>query len=101
VEEAAYRAALPRQVRQDAAAKNLTTFLVEVAEYGDSWTMTVPEIPWLAPPGPHEDLWANQFEVSEVTPQEEGGYKATVRPLPQSGPRFLYRPRAPGPIEGG
>jgi hypothetical protein len=32
VEEAAYRAALARQVRQDAVAKNLTTFLVEVAE---------------------------------------------------------------------
>ena len=41
-----------------------------------------------------------EFEVSEVRPQEEGGYKATARPLPQSGPRFLYRPPAPRPIEG-
>jgi hypothetical protein len=44
-EEAAYRAALARQVRQDAASKNFTPFLVEVEEYGGSWTMNVPHIP--------------------------------------------------------
>ncbi|MDQ6901187.1 MAG: hypothetical protein M3072_17100 [Candidatus Dormibacteraeota bacterium] len=45
VEEAAYRAALARQVRQDAAARNFTTLLVEVEEYGGFWTLTVPDIP--------------------------------------------------------
>jgi hypothetical protein len=34
-----------RQVRQDAAAKNVTTFLVGVEEYGGFWTLTVPDIP--------------------------------------------------------
>ncbi len=45
VEEAAYRAALARQVRQDAAARNFTTLLVEVEEYGGFWTLAVPDIP--------------------------------------------------------
>ncbi len=45
MDEATYRGALARQVRQDAAAKNFTTFLVEVEEYGGSWTLSVPDIP--------------------------------------------------------
>jgi hypothetical protein len=45
VEEAAYRAALARQVREDAAARSPTTFLVEVEEHGGYWVLSVPKIP--------------------------------------------------------
>jgi predicted RNase H-like HicB family nuclease len=45
VDEAAYRAALARQVRDDAAERNPTTFLVEVEEHGGFWTLSVPQIP--------------------------------------------------------
>ena len=47
MEEAAYRAALARQVREDAATRNPTTFLVEVEERGDFWILSVPKIPGL------------------------------------------------------
>lgn len=48
MEEAeAYRAALARQVRHDAAAKNFTTFMVEVREQSGSWLLSVPDIPGL------------------------------------------------------
>jgi hypothetical protein len=43
--EATYRAALAREVRHDAAARNFTTFVVEVEEQGDSWSLSVPDIP--------------------------------------------------------
>lgn len=45
MEEAAYRAALARQVRKDAAARTPTTFLVEVEEHGGFWVLSVPQIP--------------------------------------------------------
>ena len=45
MEDAVHRAAIARQVRQDAAAKNLTTFMIEVEEYGGFWAMTVPDLP--------------------------------------------------------
>jgi hypothetical protein len=45
MEEAAYRAALARQVRKDAAARTPTTFLVEVVEQGGYWILSVPQIP--------------------------------------------------------
>ena len=44
-EAAARREALARQVREGAAAKMLTTIVVEVMEHGGSWTVGVPEIP--------------------------------------------------------
>ena len=47
VEEAAYREALGRQVRESAAARDAITFLVEVEEQSSSWRLTVPEIPGL------------------------------------------------------
>ena len=46
-EAAARRDALARQVRLDAAAKRLTTIVVEVREHGGSWTLGVPDVPGL------------------------------------------------------
>ena len=46
-EAAAHREALARQVRLDAAARRLTTIVVEVKEHGGSWTLGVPDIPGL------------------------------------------------------
>ena len=46
-EAAGRRDALTRQVRLDAAAKRLTTIIVEVREYGGSWSLGVPDVPGL------------------------------------------------------
>jgi hypothetical protein len=46
-EAAARREALAQRVRLDAAAKRLTTIVVEVREHGGSWTIGVPDIPGL------------------------------------------------------
>jgi hypothetical protein len=47
-EEAADRRdAFARQVRLDAAAKRLTTIVVEVREHGGSWSLGVPDVPGL------------------------------------------------------
>ena len=45
MEEAAYREALARQVRQSASARETMTFLVEVEEQSSSWRLSVPDIP--------------------------------------------------------
>lgn len=45
MEEATYREALARQVRQSAAAREMMTFLVEVEEQTSSWRLSVPDIP--------------------------------------------------------
>ena len=45
VEEAAYREALARQVRQSASAGETMIFQVEVEEQSSSWRLTVPDIP--------------------------------------------------------
>jgi hypothetical protein len=41
----ARREALARQVRLDAAARRLTTIVVDVREHGGSWSIGVPELP--------------------------------------------------------
>jgi hypothetical protein len=46
-EAAGRRDALASQVRLDAAAKRLTTIVVEVREYGGSWSLGVPDVPGL------------------------------------------------------
>ncbi|MDQ6921648.1 MAG: hypothetical protein M3170_08625 [Candidatus Dormibacteraeota bacterium] len=72
-EAAARRDALARQVRLDAAAKSVTTIVVEVREHGGSWTVGVPDIPGLE---------ARATRRQEIEPAARAAIAAALR-VPQ------------------
>jgi len=84
VENAVHRAAIARQVRQDAAAKNLTTFMVEVEEYGGFWTLTVPDIPGIR---------VRAYKRPDITPMATAAI-ATALEVPQHLFRLHFRFRS-------